>query len=81
MAVANTTRELSLFVLLTALALTTAYAGITKLLEKKKWYAVDISLVLMSMCVGKGVTDFARTQQCVPPMPSKKSVYKYLDEW
>lgn len=81
MAVDNTTGEMTLFILLAALATTALYAGINKLLQKKKWYAVDISLVLNSMTFGRGVTDFARTQQCVPPMPSNRSVFKYLDEW
>ena len=81
MAVEGTTGQLSLFYLITTLASTAAYAGIQCLLQRKKWYAVDISLVLNAMTYGRGVTDFARTQQCVPPMASKKSVFRYFDEW
>ena len=82
MAVENLTGKETLFTLLSVLACTVAYAGITTLLQRKKWYAVDISLVLNAMTLGrKGATGFLRTQQCVPPMPSKKAVYKYLDEW
>ena len=82
MAVENLTGKETLFILLSALAVTVAYAGIKTFVQRRKWYAVDISLVLSAMTLGrKGTTGFLRTQQCVPPMPSKKAVYKYLDEW
>ena len=50
-------------------------------LQRESWYAVDISLVLCAMTKGKGVTDFARAQQCIPPFPTEETVNNYLNEW
>ena len=51
------------------------------LLRPGGWFAVDISMVLNAMTRGRGLTAFARMQQCVPPMPAKKEVFKYMDSW
>ena len=91
MGVHGTTGAATLFIYVAVLFVTAAYIAFVRsvgrnpdqpgLLRAGAWYAVDISMVLNAMLRGKGVTDFMRIQQCVPPMTTMKEVFAYLDQW
>ena len=89
MSVGNTTGVNTLFVYCAVVLATAAYikycryvgSGGNTLIRKNAWYAVDVSMVLNAMIRGRACLEMARMQHCAPPMPNKKQVFLFLDQW
>ena len=91
MGVHNTTGAMTLFIYAATLITTAAFLTFRRkvgrnfdqvsLIREGAWYAVDVSMVLNAMLRGAGVTDMVRMQQCDPPMPTRKLVFEWLDQW
>ena len=92
MSVHNTSGVNTLFMYLAAVVLLAAFAQYCRvvgegdhqdrrLIRRRAWYSVDISMVLNSMIRRRGVSAITRLQLCAPPMPTQKEVYAYLDSW